>query len=88
MDHLLPWLRLQLTPHLGRVGLISLIKHFETPQNALEADRRGWSNLPGLRQGLEDLVPDSNSDTGQQACQSLNKMNGGVITLWDTEYPK
>ena len=88
MEHLLPWLRLQLTPNLGRVGLISLIKHFETPQNALEADRRGWSNLPGLRQGLEDLVPDSNSDTVQQACQSLNKMNGGVITLWDTEYPK
>jgi hypothetical protein len=40
MDHLLPWLRLQLTPNLGRVGLISLIKHFETPQNALEAARR------------------------------------------------
>ena len=88
MDHLLPWLRLQLTPNLGRVGLISLIKHFETPQNALEAARRGWPNLPGLRQGLSDLVPDSNSDTVQQACQSLNKMNGWVITLWDTGYPQ
>lgn len=75
-------------PPSWRVDLISLIKHFETPQNALEAARRGWPNLPGLRQGLEDLVPDSNSDTAQQACQSLNKMNGGVITLWDTEYPQ
>ena len=88
MDHLLPWLRLQLTPNLGRVGLISLIKHFETPQNALEAARRGWPNLPGLRQGLAELVPDSTSDTVQQACQSLNKMNGWVITLWDTGYPQ
>jgi hypothetical protein len=40
MDHLLPWLRLQLTPKLDRVGLSSLIKNFETPQNALEAARR------------------------------------------------
>ena len=88
MDHLLPWLRLQLTPNLGRVGLISLIKHFETPQNALGPARRGWPNLPGLRQRLADLVPDSTSDTVQQACQSLNKMNGWVITLWDTGYPQ
>lgn len=88
MDHLLPWLRLQLTPNLGRVGLISLVKHFETPQNALEAARRGWPNLPGLRQGLADLVPDSTSDRVQQPCQSLNKMNGWVITLRDTGYPQ
>ena len=87
MDHLLPWLRLQLTPNLGRVGLISLIKHFETPQNALEAARRGWPKLPGLRQGLAGIVPDAKAETVQQACQSLHKMNGWVITLWDTEYP-
>jgi hypothetical protein len=31
MDQLLPWLRLQLTPNLDWVGLISLIKHFKTP---------------------------------------------------------
>lgn len=74
-------------PNLGRIGLISLVKHFETPQNALEAARTGWPKLPGLRQGLADLVPDSTSDTVQQACQGLNKMNGWVITLWDTGSP-
>jgi DNA processing protein len=88
MEHLLPWLRLQLTPNLGRIGLISLIKHFETPQNALQAARRGWPRLPGLRQGLAGMVPDSNSETVQHACQSLNKINGWIITLWDTEYPR
>jgi hypothetical protein len=37
MDHLLPWLRLQLTPGLGRVGLRHLIEHFKPPEKALGA---------------------------------------------------
>ena len=88
MDHLLPWLRLQLTPNLGRAGLISLIKHFETPQNALAAANRGWPKLPGLRQGLAGLVPDSLAPTVQRASQTLDKMDGWLITLWDAEYPQ
>jgi DNA processing protein len=79
---------LQLTPNLGRVGLISLINHFETAENALEAAKNGWPKLPGLRQGLANMVPESNSETVRQASQSLNKMKGWIITLWDTEYPQ
>ena len=75
MDHLLPWLRLQLTPNLGRVGLLSLIKHFKTPEKAIAAARNGWPKLPGLRHGLARLVPLEDAHIVQKACQSLDEMN-------------
>ena len=37
MEYLLPWLRLQLTPGLGRVALLQLITHFKKPEKALVA---------------------------------------------------
>ncbi len=88
MEQLLPWLRLQLTPNLGRVGLISLIKHFDTPQNALAAASTGWPKLPGLRHGLAGMVPETEAPTVQKAWQSLSQMNGWLITLWDADYPQ
>lgn len=88
MDQLLPWLRLQLTPNLGRVGLISLIKHFETPQNALAAASNGWPKLPGLRHGLSGAVPETEAPAVQKACQSLSQINGWLVTLWDAGYPQ
>jgi hypothetical protein len=45
MDHLLPWLRLQFTPGLGRAGLIRLIEHYGTPKSALDAAEEGWSRM-------------------------------------------
>ena len=56
MEHLLPWLRLQFTPGLGRVGLMRLIEHFKTPENALDAADRGWPKLPGLRKDMASAV--------------------------------
>ncbi len=88
MDHQLPWLRLQLTPNLGRVGLMSLIKHFETPEKALDAASRGWPKLPGLRHGLARLVPESNDPIVLKACQCLDKIDGWICTFWDSEYPQ
>ena len=88
MDHQLPWLRLQLTPNLGRVGLMSLIKHFETPEKALDAANRGWPKLPGLRHGLARLVPGSADPIVQKACQRLDKIDGWICTFWDSDYPQ
>ena len=88
MDHQLPWLRLQLTPNLGRVGLMSLIKHFETPENALDAASRGWPKLPGLRHGLARLVPEPTDPIVQRAGQCLDKMDGWICTFWDSDYPQ
>ena len=88
MDHLLPWLRLQLTPNLGRVGLMSLIKHFETPEKALVAASKNWPKLPGLRHGLARLVPKETDSIVQEAHHSLEKLDGWIITFWDSSYPQ
>jgi len=79
MDQLLPWLRLQLTPGLGRVGLIRLIEHFQTPENALAAADCGWPRLPGLRQGLNAMVPSTTDTRVQDACQRLERLGGGCF---------
>ncbi len=88
MNHLLPWLRLQFTPGLGRIGLMRLIDHFETPENALNAAGRGWPKLPGLRKGLANTVPSGNDTRIQKACQGLIKMDGWFHTIWDSDYPQ
>ncbi|MDT8444067.1 MAG: hypothetical protein RQ722_07235, partial [Desulfuromonadales bacterium] len=69
MDRLLPWLRLQLTPGLGRVGLMHLIEHFKSPEQALDAAGRGWPKLPGLRENLAALIPEASAPRVQSACR-------------------
>ena len=87
MEHLLPWLRLQLTPGLGRVGLIRLIERFKTPGNAIENACQGWS-LAGLRNDLARSIPAASDDKIQSACERLIEMNGRLLTLWDEDYPQ
>ncbi len=87
MDHLIPWLRLQLTPNLGRVGLMSLINHFESPENALKAANKGWPELTGLRHGLNKQIPEETGSRVKKACQTLGKMAGWICTFWDPDYP-
>ena len=88
MENLLPWLRLQFTPGLGRAGLMRLIDHFKTPEQALDAASKGWPKLPGLRQGLASMVPEVNTSIIQKAGQTLHDMNGWLCTFWDPAYPQ
>lgn len=88
MDRLLPWLRLQLTPGLGRVGLMHLIEHFKTPEQVLDAAGRGWPRLPGLREKLAAMIPDASSPRVQSACRSLDSMGGWMRSFWDPGYPQ
>ncbi len=87
MEHLLPWLRLQLTPGLGRVGLIRLIEHFKTPEKAIDSAGRGWQ-LAGLRNGLTREIPAATDRKIQIACERLDEMNGRLLTIWDADYPQ
>jgi len=87
MEHLLPWLRLQLTPGLGRAGLIRLIEHFKTPEKAIDNAGRGWQ-LAGLRNGLTREIPAATDSKIQIACERLDEMNGRLLTIWDADYPQ
>lgn len=87
MDYLLPWLRLQYTPGLGRAGLICLINHFKTPDKALTEANHGWPKLPGLRRELASVVPGAEDRRVQSACQALQAISGWLCTFWDSGYP-
>ena len=87
MQQLLPWLRMQFTPGLGRIGLMRLIEHFKTPENAIDNAHRGWS-LAGLRNGLGRAIPAATDGKIRKACEPLNEMNGRLVTIWDTDYPQ
>lgn len=88
MDRKLSWLRLQLTPGLGRVGLMSLINHYKTPEEVLASTHKGWPKLPGLRSGLVRHVPGSEACSVQRALQKLDKVGGWICTYWDDDYPQ
>ena len=47
MQDPLPWLRLQLTPGLGRHAQFQLLTHFDSPQAALDAIPSGPEGPPG-----------------------------------------
>ncbi|MBW2473054.1 MAG: DNA-processing protein DprA [Deltaproteobacteria bacterium] len=87
MQQLLPWLRLQFIPGLGRVGLMRLIEHIKAPENAIDNADRGWS-LAGLRNGLRRAIPAATDGKIRKACELLNKMKGRLLTIWDTDYPQ
>ena len=57
MGNLLPWLRLQFTPGLGRTGLMRLIEHCGTPEKALDAAGLGWTTeISTARKGVGDKI--------------------------------
>ena len=87
MDHLLPWLRLQFTPGLGRAGLMRLIDHYRTPQKALDAAADGWTNLPGLNKGLARNIPPVEAVIVQDALERLARHNAWMLSFWDPAFP-
>lgn len=87
MDQLLPWLRLQFTPGLGRAGLIRLINHYGTPNRALDAALQGWPEMPGLRAGVGRLIPPEDAPGVRQAWARINSIEAWMITFWDSSYP-
>ncbi len=86
MKHVLPWLRLQFTPGLGRTALFRLIEHFDSAENILAA-ADSWPKLYGLRSGLASNIPKPDDPKIQQACETLDKIDGWLCSFWDTDYP-
>jgi DNA processing protein len=88
MNQPLPWLRLQLTPGLGRIGMMRLIEHFRTPENALQAIEQGWPKHLRLHDGLAKMVPQPGDSKVHKASAALEKMGGWICTFWEPAYPQ
>jgi DNA processing protein len=87
MDECLPWLRLHMTPGLGRAAIFRLIGIFGDPATAL-AEIRQWDNFTGLRRHLAAQVPDASDARLHDAGRRLQECGARPLTFWDTDYPE
>jgi len=81
------WLRLHMTPGLGRVGILALMKVFGSIEEILEAGPSAWTAHAKIRKSV--LPPPSDDDPAfEHLCDRLEKLDVQVLTLWDEEnYP-
>jgi DNA processing protein len=81
------WLRLQLTPGLGRVGLFRLIDHYGSPQAALAAGPGAWQTLPGRRLHPCGVPPPADDQRLPAILARLATLDAWLLTYWDADYP-
>ena len=86
MDALTCWLRLQLTPGLGRVGLFRLIDRYGSPGAAVAAADQ-WRKLPGIRPDLSSGLPAADDPRLDQLRQRLADLHAWILTFWDADFP-
>lgn len=81
------WLRLQLTPGLGRVAQARLLQHYGDPVAIVAGAGSGWPRLPGLRCELAALVPSPDSPAVEQALEQLAAAKAWLLDLHAPAYP-
>ncbi len=86
-DSTLHWLRLHLTPGLGRRGLVRLIAAFGSPATALAATPGAWQERAGIRAAVAQQRPSATDPLLQQAADALEGCGARIVSLWDPAYP-
>jgi DNA processing protein len=82
------WLRLHLTPGLGRAGIIRLMEAFGSVEAILEADPSSWMERAAIRKSAAHGVPAEQDPLLKKASRELEKVGARIITLWDEDrYP-
>jgi DNA processing protein len=87
MDHTRDWLRLQLTPGLGRSRLFRLIEFFGSPGDALQATADRWCAIKGISHGLAGQIPLPDDPRIEQALEQLHAVDAWQISYWSAGYP-
>lgn len=87
MDKRACWLRLQLTPGLGRTGLLYLVERFGSPQAAIAASDR-WPVRAGLRQGTAALLPAADDARLSPLLERLEALDVWLLGCDDADYPQ
>ena len=81
------WVRLHLTPGLGRAALLRLLRAFGSAEAILEAHPASWSKRAGLRSSLPEAVPSAAAPELADALSSLERAGARIISLSDDRYP-
>lgn len=79
------WLRLHLTPGLGRKGLFRLVDHFSDPHTALDHAPHGWQGIAGLRS--VGPLPELSSPQVLAARRQIEQCHARLVSYWDEAYP-
>lgn len=87
MNDVTCWLRLQLTPGLGRSGQHRLIERFGSPQAAITAAVEQWP-AAGIRQGTAALLPAADDPRLARLSELLDTLGIWLLTCQDPDYPR
>lgn len=83
------WLRLHITPGLGRAGLLRLIQAFGSAAEALAHPPERWVEQAGIRPDIARGVPPPDAPSLLDTIESLTSMGVRLISIWDeADYPR
>ncbi|HKK00762.1 MAG TPA: DNA-processing protein DprA [Desulfuromonadales bacterium] len=82
----LGWLRLHLTPGLGRVGLLRLMRTLGDPETILNASPVAWQ-AAGVRPAIAAEVTPLDHPRCLEARRSLEQCSARIVSLDDPLYP-
>lgn len=84
----LGWLRLHLTPGLGRAGLLRLQDAFGSSGSILDAGPSAWRERAGIRPAVAAALPKENAPLFLDTAERLSRFGVQIISLRDTTlYP-
>jgi len=81
------WLRLHLTPGLGRAGILRLLESFGSPTAILAAERRDWTRLARIRPAVAAACPAADDPELLASTRELTRAGVGICALDDPDYP-
>ncbi|BCR06362.1 DNA polymerase [Desulfuromonas versatilis] len=81
------WLRLHLTPGLGRAGLLRLVEAFGSPEAILAAGPGGWIERAGIRPGVASALPRADDSRLDRVRRDLEQDGVRILPLGDERYP-
>ncbi len=84
------FLRLCAIPQIGSQRLRLLITHFGNPTDVLSATPKQLTNVEGIDKKLASIIAHykEGKQFADEQLSRLNKINGSIITLWDSNYPE
>jgi DNA processing protein len=83
----LDWLRLHLTPGLGRAGLVRLMAAFGPAASILAAPASAWKERAGVREAVARAVPAAEAPSLQESRRALDRVQARLVVLTDSAYP-
>ncbi|WP_187426659.1 DNA-processing protein DprA [Geothermobacter ehrlichii] len=82
------WLRLHLTPGLGRKSIFRLIETYGSPEDALQAPAADWCQRCGIRADVAAGRPANDDSRLEKILERLEQLQVDLLTYWDDHnYP-